>query len=54
MNLLEPFLALFIAHLIGDFVLQTEQMALKKGRVLSWLMLHALELGLITWLLCLL
>lgn len=52
MNLLEPFLALFIAHLIGDFVLQTEQMALKKGRVLGWLMLHALELGLITWLLC--
>jgi hypothetical protein len=51
-HLLEPFLALFIAHLIGDFVLQTEQMALKKGHVLGWLMLHALELGLITWLLC--
>lgn len=52
MHLLEPFLVLFIAHLIGDFVLQTEPMALKKGHVFSWLMLHALELGLITWLLC--
>lgn len=52
MHLLEPFLILFIAHLIGDFVLQTEQMALRKGHVLGWLMLHALELGLITWLLC--
>ncbi|MCC7518092.1 MAG: DUF3307 domain-containing protein [Verrucomicrobiae bacterium] len=52
MQLIEPFLALFIAHLIGDFVLQTESMALKKGHVFGWLVLHALELGLITWLLC--
>ncbi len=51
-NPFEPFIILLIAHLIGDFVLQTEQMALKKGHVFRWLMLHALELGLITWLLC--
>ncbi|MBI4027574.1 MAG: DUF3307 domain-containing protein, partial [Verrucomicrobia bacterium] len=49
---IQPFLILLIAHLIGDFVLQTEQMALKKGHVLAWLILHASELGLITWLLC--
>lgn len=49
---IEPFLALFLAHLIGDFVLQTEQMALKKGHVFGWLILHALELGLLTWLFC--
>lgn len=48
----EPFVVLLIAHLIGDFVLQTEQMALKKGNMLNWLVLHALELGAITWLLC--
>ncbi len=52
MQLIEPFLILFIAHLVGDFVFQTEQMALKKAHVLSWLFLHAFELGLITWLLC--
>ncbi len=51
-NPVEPFVVLLIAHLVGDFVLQTEQMALKKGFVLGWLFLHALELGLITWLLC--
>lgn len=52
MSPLEPFIVLFAAHLIGDFVLQTEQMALKKAHVLGWLMLHAAELGAITWLLC--
>ncbi len=52
MSPIEPFVVLLAAHLIGDFVLQTEQMALKKARVLSWLMLHATELGAITWVLC--
>lgn len=51
-NPIEPFLALFLAHLVGDFVLQTEQMALKKGHVFGWLILHALELGLLTWVFC--
>ncbi len=51
-NPIAPFIILLIAHLIGDFVLQTEQMALKKSRVLSWLVLHALQLGVITWVLC--
>ena len=51
-DLIEPFLILFIAHLIGDFVLQTEQMALKKGYQLPWLAYHATQVGLITCLLC--
>ncbi len=48
----EPFIVLLVAHLIGDFILQTEKMALQKGHVLCWLILHATELGVITWLLC--
>ncbi len=52
MSLIEPFLWLFLAHLIGDFVLQTEQMALKKGHMLPWLALHATIVAAITWGLC--
>jgi len=51
-SLIEPFLWLFLAHLIGDFVLQTEQMALKKGQILFWLALHATIVAGITWVLC--
>ncbi len=51
-DLIEPFLILFLAHLIGDFVLQTEQMAIKKGFQLPWLACHAIQVGLITLLLC--
>ncbi len=51
-SLIEPFLWLFLAHLIGDFVLQTEQMALKKGHRLPWLALHASIVAGITWVLC--
>ncbi len=51
-NQVEPFLVIFIAHLIGDFVLQTEQMALKKPHVFGWLLWHSFQLGAITWLCC--
>lgn len=49
---IDPFIVLLLAHLIGDFVLQTEKMATQKGFILHWLFLHSLELGGVTWLLC--
>lgn len=52
MSPIEPFLVLLLAHLIGDFIFQTEQMALKKAHVSGWLLLHASQLALITWVLC--
>jgi hypothetical protein len=52
MSPVEPFLVLLLAHLIGDFVFQTEQMAMKKAHVSGWLLLHASELGILSWVLC--
>jgi hypothetical protein len=33
-------LVLFLAHWVGDFLLQTSEMALNKSRSLKWLTLH--------------
>jgi len=52
MQLTDAFFPLFVAHLIGDFILQTEQMALKKGSHWRWLVRHATELGVITLICC--
>jgi len=52
MQFQEAFFPIFVAHLIGDFIFQTEQMALKKANNLRWLVLHATELGVITWVCC--
>lgn len=49
---IEVFLPLFIAHLIGDFLLQTERMSYQKAHRLGWLALHATIVAAITWILC--
>jgi hypothetical protein len=49
---IEVFMPLFLAHLVGDFLLQTERMSLQKAHRLAWLSLHATIVGSITWVLC--
>ena len=44
-------LALVCGHVLGDFVFQTNGLADSKERRQSWLLLHVLLVGMITWIL---
>ncbi|MDD2710250.1 MAG: DUF3307 domain-containing protein [Verrucomicrobiae bacterium] len=51
-TMMEVFLPLFLAHLLGDFVFQTERMSYRKAHTILWLIPHAAIVGCLTWLFC--
>ena len=48
---LTTLLALLAGHLLGDFALQSDALAERKGRRTSWLLVHVLVVALVTWVL---